>query len=88
MNPRRAGVTLGLLLMLGAGAPRLVVAQSAEDAALMAWVDDHRAEAVELLEELTNINSYTLNPEGVREVAEWIGGAFGALLGFFAWKLR
>ena len=20
--------------------------------------------------------------------AEWIGGAFGALLGFFAWKLR
>jgi len=54
-------------------------AQQTEEAAMARWVDDHRSEAVELLEQITNINSYTLNPPGVREVADVLAPEFEAL---------
>jgi glutamate carboxypeptidase len=79
MNHRCVRLPLALTLALATLAPRGAGAQSAEDATLLAWVDAHRTEAVELLEELTNLNSYTLNPEGVREVAEVLRPHFEAL---------
>src|SRR5687768_3212579 len=43
---------------------------SAAERRIAAHVDAHNAEAVALLERVVNINSGTLNPEGVRAVYE------------------
>ena len=69
----------GGVLLLGLFLARSVAGQSAEELQLLAWVDDHRGEAVDLLEQITNINSYTLNPDGVREVARVLAPHFDAL---------
>ncbi|MCH1571714.1 MAG: M20/M25/M40 family metallo-hydrolase [Longimicrobiales bacterium] len=78
---RTAGVTFGVTVAaaLSVTAAGSLAAQQAEEVELARWVDDHRPEAVELLEELTNINSYTLNPPGVREVANVLAPHFEAL---------
>ncbi len=49
------------------------------ESALLEWVDAHRPDAEALLEELVNINSYTLNSEGVRAVAHMLAPHFEAL---------
>ena len=69
----------GGVLLLGLLLARSVAGQSAEELQLLAWVDEHRGEAVDLLEQITNINSYTLNPDGVREVARVLAPHFDAL---------
>ena len=47
----------GGVLLLGLLLARSVAGQSAEELQLLAWVDDHRGEGVDLLEQITNINS-------------------------------
>jgi glutamate carboxypeptidase len=60
--------------------PGAVTAQLQDTEARMAqWVEDHRGEAAALLETIVNINSHTLNPEGVREVAHVLAPEFEAL---------
>jgi len=68
-------------LAVGVGlAPLELQAQAVPaEIAMSAWVEDHRDEALELLEELTNLNSYTLNVQGVREVADVLTPRFKAL---------
>ncbi len=68
-------VLISLLPVPGHGQTRDVRTESA----LLEWVDDHRDEAVGFLEEITNINSYTLNPRGVKEVADVLAPRFEAL---------
>ncbi len=34
------------------------------------WIDEHSEDAIDLLEELVNIGSGTMNPEGIRKVGE------------------
>lgn len=46
---------------------------------LTKWVDENNAEAVELLKQLVNINSGTMNFEGVKEVGDVLMEKFAAL---------
>jgi glutamate carboxypeptidase len=55
---------LAVLIPAAAAAQQL----SPEEQRIAAYVDAHSAEAVALLERIVNINSGTLNPEGVRAV--------------------
>lgn len=50
-----------------------------EERGLAAWILQHAAEAEAILEETVNINSGTLNPEGVRQVGERLGREFEAI---------
>lgn len=83
---RRTLPTVVSALLLGtAGATTPLVAQEAArdltraEADMAAWVDDHVEEAIDLLERTVNINSGTLNQEGVREVAEVMAPYFEEL---------
>jgi glutamate carboxypeptidase len=69
-----------LLLVALAVAPGLVLAQDVElERRLVEHVDAHREEALSLLERIVNINSGTLNFEGVREVGRVLGAEFEEL---------
>lgn len=46
---------------------------------LVQWIDEHNREALMLLEELVNINSGTMNFEGVKAVADALAPKFEAL---------
>lgn len=46
---------------------------------LVKWVDEHNEEAVDLLKQLVNINSGTMNFAGVRKVGDVLMGKFQAL---------
>jgi len=72
-------LTVALLCVLVPATGRAQTETSAVEASLSAWVDAHRGEAVDLLERMTNINSYTLNPEGVKAVADVLAPRFEAL---------
>ena len=50
-----------------------------EEQGMVEWIDTHAAEATELLEELVNINSGTMNPEGVYAVGEILESRLQAL---------
>jgi glutamate carboxypeptidase len=52
---------------------------SAAERRIVALVEEHDAEAVALLERTVNINSGTMNPQGVRRVAELMRPEFEAL---------
>lgn len=54
-------------------------ALTVEERRLAAWIEAHATEAEALLEETVNINSGTLNPEGVRRVGERLGREFEAI---------
>jgi len=54
-----------------------------QEARIAAWVDAHTEEAIGFLERTVNVNSGTLNPAGVREVARLYQPEFEAL-GFAA----
>ncbi len=43
---------------------------SVEEQAMIDWIDEHSEDAIDLLEELVNIGSGTMNPEGIRQVGE------------------
>src|SRR5258708_12058501 len=65
---------VGLFLLQGAP-----VRPSPEEARLVAHARDHAPEAVALLEKLVNVNSGTLNHEGVREVGRILRAELDAL---------
>lgn len=69
-------VTL-VLLLLGAATG----AQPLDDVEkeMVEWVDDHASEQLQFLERVVNINSGTMNPEGVEEVGRVFEQAFGSL---------
>lgn len=74
MVRRRLGLVLTVLVLGGSGwslvQPVQAQGLSAEGARIAAYVDAHVAEAIDLIETIVNINSGTLNPEGVYEVGE------------------
>lgn len=72
-HPLRSG--LGLLLLclpplLAVPAPATAQELTKEEERIVAWIDAHADDAVDLLERTVNINSGTMNFEGVRRVAE------------------
>lgn len=52
---------------------------SAEEQRIVAYVDAHTEDAIDLLERTVNINSGTMNPGGVRRVADVMRAEFGAM---------
>ncbi len=54
------------LLISGAACAEL----SVEEQAMVDWIDEHAADSIDLLEELVNIGSGTMNPEGIHRVGE------------------
>lgn len=52
--------------------------------AIVAWSEDHNEEAIELLERLVNINSGSLNQQGVKDVGEVLRAELDGL-GFETW---
>ncbi len=67
-------ILVGIFLLQGAP-----VRPSPEEARLVAHARDHAPEAVALLEKLVNVNSGTLNHEGVREVGRILRSELDAL---------
>lgn len=62
-----------------AAAPLAAQAIDANEQAIIEYVDAHSDEAVDFLERVVNINSGTLNPEGVQEVGAEFAAQFEAL---------
>jgi glutamate carboxypeptidase len=63
----------GAVMALSATVPRQTLADSARELsaaerAMVGYIDEHDREAVEFLERIVNVNSGTMNHEGVREV--------------------
>lgn len=54
------------LLISGAACAEL----SVEEQAMVDWIDEHAEDSIDLLEELVNIGSGTMNPEGIHKVGE------------------
>lgn len=80
-TPRAAAVLVAAVLA-AAWTPPPAAAQDAlstTEADVVSWVDGHMEEAVTLLERLVNINSGTLNHDGVRRVADALRPEFDAL---------
>lgn len=50
-----------------------------KELAMSQWIDEHVEESIELLEELVNIDSGTMNPEGVRQVGKVLRRELDAL---------
>ena len=81
-NGRSVTLMIGLLLT---GSPPAGGQQlSSEEAEIVRYVETHTDEAIDLLERITNINSGTMNPEGVREV----GRVFHAELDSLGFQTR
>ena len=72
-----------LLFLLGAAALWVPCARAQTldptEQAILDYVDAHSEEAVAFLERVVNINSGTMNAEGVREVGRAFGDAFAAI---------
>ena len=62
-----SAVVLSVLMMQSQGTSGL----SQQEKALAAYVDAHSAEAITLLERAVNINSGSLNLDGVRQVGHF-----------------
>lgn len=76
---RLAAAALLVAALLVGTAPLAGQALTQEERAMTAWVDAHVDEAIELLERTVNINSGTMNHDGVREVAEVMAPELEAL---------
>ena len=75
-----APLTAALLFVLALGVASQVAAQvTSEEAGMARFIDEHTEATIELLERLVNINSGTLNLEGVREVGQILGDEFAAI---------
>jgi glutamate carboxypeptidase len=70
-----ATIVLGVLVLQAQSATVL----TAQEKALVAYIDAHRADAEALLERAVNINSGSMNLEGVREVGRLFRAEFDAL---------
>ncbi|WP_420386916.1 M20/M25/M40 family metallo-hydrolase [Roseivirga sp.] len=68
-----------VLLLLVISASCAFAQLDRKEKAMVGWIDEHNGEAVELLKELININSGTMNFEGVRQVADALIPKFKAL---------
>lgn len=68
-----------VLLLLVISASCAFAQLDRREKAMVGWIDGHNEEAVELLKELININSGTMNFEGVRQVADVLIPKFKAL---------
>ena len=62
-----------------AAAPVAGQSLSEEERALAEWADAHAAEAIELIRDVVNLNSGTLNLDGVRRVGDVFRAEFDAL---------
>lgn len=67
------------ILSLGVAAPASAQTLSPEEEALAAWAETHADEAAALIERLVDMNSGTLNLEGVRKVGEVLRREFEAI---------
>ena len=67
---RSVGFAVALALAPGFGASSLHAQLAPVEQRVADYIDAHEEEAIELLERLVNINSGTLNPRGVRAVAD------------------
>ncbi len=74
---RKFNFVLALSLVVFGLAAKGQVSQ--DEQALVRFVDDNNADALALLEKIVNINSGSMNFEGVREVGRILGGEFAAL---------
>ena len=63
------------LLITGAACAEL----SVEERAMIDWIDEHAEDSIDLLEELVNIGSGTMNPEGIHAVGEVLRAELDAL---------
>ena len=61
------------------GAPALAQDLSEEEQAIVDYIDAHTEDAIALLERVVNINSGTMNFDGVRQVGEVFDAEFAAL---------
>lgn len=68
---------LGLLMLLVTGTVHAQL--SADEKQIVAWIDDHMSEIESLIERTVNINSGSMNFEGVREVGRVMQVEFDAL---------
>jgi glutamate carboxypeptidase len=72
-----------LLLMLSAfmaqSDPKSTAALTGEEQALVTYIDAHDQEALDLLERVVNVNSGTMNFEGVRAVGDVFRAEFDKL---------
>jgi len=72
-------LAVALLLLLAVPSAVLARGLSAAEQGLVATIDSRRDQALELLRQLVDINSGTLNHDGVREVGRIIGAALAGL---------
>ncbi len=63
-------LTLILILATGALTAPVLAELSVEEQAMIAWIDEHAEDSVDLLEELVNIGSGTMNAQGIHAVGE------------------
>lgn len=63
---------LPLILAIGTmlSAAPVSAGLSDEEQAMIRWIDDHSEESIDLLEEIVNIGSGTMNPDGIFRVGE------------------
>jgi glutamate carboxypeptidase len=61
---------LALLLALGFSVSASGESLTTNELRLAAWIDAHNDESIDMLEKAVNINSGTMNPEGVKAVAD------------------
>ena len=82
MNQSAACLSAMLACLLFVGhAPAILAAQdlSQVEQQIVQYVDAHNEDAIALLERIVNINSGTMNPEGVQEVGRVLRAEFDAL---------
>ena len=80
--PSKLVLGIAAALVYGLATPAAAVAQlNTDEEAMARFVDDHLAETIDLLEHIVNINSGSLNSEGVREVGRVLDSEL-ALIGF------
>ena len=64
--PLVVALTVTVILATGPASAELNV----EEQAMADWIDEHAEDSIDLLEELVNIGSGTMNPEGIHKVGE------------------
>ena len=67
------------LLLLSLTTVHKTYALDATEQTIVAWVDEHQGQAVQLLEQTVNIGSGTMNHDGVRAVGEVMADALEGL---------
>ncbi len=63
-------LTVILVLAISLNAEPVSAGLSIEEQAMIDWIDEHSEDAIDLLEEIVNIGSGTMNSDGIHEVGE------------------